>query len=107
VVRSCRSPGHSPLPKSPGSVFLDGRQATSCEDACASSLLDDFSGLTRVLGSPSCSGPRAVACADNMAVSKIRLPQAPAVFSAVTRRERRSGAERLDGCSAPDHGRSQ
>jgi hypothetical protein len=28
-------------------VFLDGRQATSCQAACASSLLDDFSGLTR------------------------------------------------------------
>jgi hypothetical protein len=47
VARSCRSSGsHSP----PGSVFLDGRQARSCQDACTSSLLDDLSGLTRGLG---------------------------------------------------------
>ena len=35
--------------RSPGSVFFDGQQATSCQEACASSLLDDFAGLTRVL----------------------------------------------------------
>ncbi len=33
-----------------GSVFLDGGQATFCQAACASSPLDDFSGLRRVLG---------------------------------------------------------
>jgi hypothetical protein len=36
--------------RSSGSVFLDGGQATFCQAACASSPLDDFSGLRRVLG---------------------------------------------------------
>jgi hypothetical protein len=48
MARSCRSPGHFlPLEK-PRLRLLRWPEATSCQDACASSVLDDFYSDLRV-----------------------------------------------------------